>query len=106
MAKRLYNVILAERSDTMLLLHTEFLAQASPAAARRLISEFKKATKRLSENPFQFPFADEIDAPGIVQGTYRKCFFYGRYKALFLVDGNNVFVDAVIDCRQENANLF
>jgi len=106
MATKKYNVILAERADTMLLLHTEFLAQASPAAARRLISEFKKVKQRLNKDPLQFPFADELDVPGIANKTYRKCFFYGRYKAIFLVEDNDVFIDAIIDCRQENADIF
>ena len=106
MAIKKYNVILAKRADIMLLLHTEFLARASSFAARRLISDFIKAKNKLAKNPFQFPFADEIDAPGITPEVYRKCLFFGRYKALFIIEDNNVFVDAIIDCRQENTDLY
>ena len=105
MARKTFNVILAERADRMLLVHTEFLAQVSPAAARRLISEFKKVKQRLNKDPYQFPFADELDVPGISQKTYRKCLFFGRYKALFLITDNDVFLDAIIDCRQKNAAI-
>jgi len=77
-----YNVIIARRADGMLLSHTEFLIRVSPVAARRLLSDFRKTAKRLAENPFQFPFADELDAPGIPPETYRKCLFEDRYKAL------------------------
>ena len=106
MARKTYNVIIAKRADTMLLMHTEFLAKASPTAARRLISEFKKVKQRLNKDPFQFPFADDLDVPGIAPRAYRKCLFYGRYKAIFLVENNDIFIDAIIDCRQDNTDIF
>jgi plasmid stabilization system protein ParE len=90
----------------MLLLHTEFLARVSPSAARRLLADFRKAAKLLADNPFMFPFADELDVPGIPPETYRRCAFGKRYKAICLIEGNDVYIDAVIDCRQENANLY
>jgi len=105
MANKKHDVTLAKRADMMLLLHTEFLARVSPSAARRLIAEFKKVKNRLSENPFQFPYADDRDVPDITPETYRKCLFYGRYKALFIIEESNVFIDAIIDCRQENKGV-
>ena len=101
-----YNVILSRRADHMLISHTEFLARVSSPAARRLLVDFRKVKKVLEETPFQYPFADERDAPGIPLETYRKCLFDGRYKALYLVEENIVHIDAVIDCRQENDNLY
>ena len=88
------------------MLHTEFLARVSLVAARRLLADFRKVKIRLAANPFQFPFADKTDAPGIPPETYRKYLLCERYKALFLVEGSNVYVDAIIDCRQENADIF
>ena len=79
MVLKKYNVILARRADQMLLSHTEFLARISPIAARMLLSDFRKVTNRLTDNPFQFPFADEADAPGIPPKLYRKCLFDERY---------------------------
>ena len=106
MKKRKYDVVLSRRAERMLLKHTEFLARSSPAAARRLIADSKEIKNRLADNPYQFPFADEVDVPGIPPETYRKCLFDRRYKALFLVEENDVFIDAFIDCRQENDTLF
>lgn len=99
-------VRLSSRADTMFLAHIDFLSQASPSAAQRLIADLRKNKKTIAGNPFLFPFADELDAPGIPPETYRKCTFGGRYKALFRVDGNDVYIDAIIDCRQENAEIF
>ena len=106
MTQKTYNVVIARRADRMLLSHTEFLIRVSIDAARRLLFDFRKATKRLAENPYQFPFADELDAPGIPPEMYRKCLFENRYKALFLIENNDVFIDAIIDCRQDNRNLY
>ena len=106
MEQKKYSIILSRRADIMLLKHTEFLAQVSPAAARRLLKEFQSATGFLVSNPFQYPFADSLDAPGIPLATYRKCLFEGRYKALFLIEEDDVYIDAIIDCRQENKKLY
>ena len=105
MQKR-YQVKVARRADIMLLSHTEFLAQVSSMAARKLLAEYKKTVSQIADDPYRFPYADELDAPGIPLETYRKCTFYRRYKALFLVDGSDVHIDAIIDCRQENKGLF
>ena len=101
-----YSVIVARRADIMLLSHTGFLAQVSPTAARRLLAEFRKAIGLIGDNPFQFPYADELDVPEIPLGKYRKCIFDKRYKALFTVEDNYAHIDLIIDCRQENNNLF
>ena len=106
MNKKRFNVLLATRADKMLLSHTEFLARISVAAARRLLSDFRKVTKSLMDNPLSFPFADELDVPGIPLNTYRKCIFDKRYKAIYLVEGDDVFIDAIIDCRQANIGLY
>ena len=105
MGKQKYNVELSHRAEIMLLQHTTFLAQVSPPAARRLVASAEKVKVRLSDDPYQFPFADELDLTGIPYETYRKCLFDKRYKALFLIEGNDVFIDAIIDCRQENKNI-
>jgi plasmid stabilization system protein ParE len=90
----------------MLLSHVDFLARVSGKAARRLIFDFRAVMDSIAENPFSFPFADEIDAAGIPINTYRKCFIKDRYKVLYIVENKAVYVDAIIDCRQENADLY
>lgn len=101
-----YTVRLARRADEMLLSHTEFLAQVDIGAARNLIIDFKEMTEFLADSPHVFSFADRLDVPGIPLETYRKCIFSKRYKALYLIEGNNVYIDAIIDCRQANPDLY
>jgi len=106
MSGRKYEVSLSYGAERMLLQHTEFLTRVNPAAARRLISSLKKAKRRLSDNPYQFPYTDDLDVPGIPPETYRKCLFEKRYKAIFLIEKNDVYIDVIIDCRQENKDLY
>jgi hypothetical protein len=106
MVQKKYKIIIARRADSMLLSHIEFLVRISPNTARNLLSGFKKIIYRLSDNPFQFPFTDDIDIQGIPANTYRKCMVQKRYKVIFLVENLNIYIDAIIDCRQENKNLY
>lgn len=95
-----YTVIVSKRADAMLIRHARFLANVSVPAAKSLVKEFEKTVAALEDNPFQFPLETEYDLPPEV---FRKALFCKRYKALFSVEGNSVFLDAVLDCRQENS---
>ena len=95
-----YSVIVASRADEMLLRHMEFLARVSLPAAKRFRKEFASLLEELKQN--QFPW--ETD-PNLPEHTYRKALFFRRYKALFLVEESNVYLDAVVDCRQDIAGF-
>jgi hypothetical protein len=90
----------------MLIAHVTFLANVSPVAARGLLAAFRKTSDSIAKGPMKYPYADNLDAADIPHETYRKCLFYDRYKALFLVEGRTVYIDAIIDCRQENKSLY
>jgi len=65
---RQYEVRVTEPAEGMLLEHAGFLAQVSLNAADRLLSKFDLMLARIADNPFQFPFADELDVPNIPPG--------------------------------------
>ena len=81
----------------MLIQHTKFLARVSVPAAKKMISEFELVLDSLEENPYQYPSDDDYNLP---KDMYRKALFCKWYKALFSVSGTKVFLDAVVDCRQ------
>lgn len=92
-----YKVILSTRARAQLLDHISFLTRVSLSAARKIRNSFDNIRRRLSDNPFQFPqdpLFSKLDL------RYRGAFFEGRYKVIFIVEGNVVFVDSVVDCRQ------
>ena len=94
-----YNVIVAERADKMLVRHARFLAKASKPAALRLADGFEALLRELGDNPYQFPAETDANLP---KGLYRKALFCKWYKAVFIVENQNVYLDAVLDCRQDS----
>lgn len=94
-----YTVIVSRRADEMLIRHAKFLAQVRISAAKRMTSEFADVLDRLEQNPFQFPQETDYDLPC---GAYRKALFSKWYKVIFSVAENTVYLDAVLDCRQDN----
>jgi len=93
-----YAITLSRRVDAMLLQHVEFLARVSVPAARKFRQDYADILKRISNNPSLFPVDTDLNLP---EGVYRKALFAERYKALFSVENNVVFLDAVVDCRQD-----
>ena len=96
-----YTVVISRRADAMLVRHTRFLANVSISAAKGLIAEFDKILDSLENNPFQFPIETDYDLPA---KKFRKVLFYKRYKALFTIEDETVYLDAVLDCRQDNSS--
>jgi len=94
-----YRVILAPELDGMLLSHVRFIANVSVPAAKRFRTEYAEIIKRIADNPYQFP---EYENPALPKGIYRKALFAKWYKAVFYVEGDTVYLDAVVDGRSEN----
>ena len=96
-----YTVIVSRRADEILIRHARFLAQVRVSAARQMTAEFAKVIDALEKNPFQFPPELDYNLP---DGAYRKALFSKWYKAIFSVAENTVYLDAVLDCRQNTRN--
>ncbi|WP_312158937.1 hypothetical protein [Oscillibacter sp.] len=93
-----YQIVFAKRVDQMLLRHVEFLSHVSVPAAKRFYQEFEDILHRMEENPYQFPSEEDLN---LSEGQYRKALFAKWYKALFMVEGELVYLDAVVDGRME-----
>lgn len=97
-----YQVIVAQRAGAMLLSHVRFLSRVSLPAARKLRSEYARILQRLEDNPLQFPVCEDLSLP---EDVYRQAIFAKRYKAIFMIEGSTVYLDAVLDCRQDNSGI-
>ena len=95
-----YRIVLASRVKAQLLRHMEFLSRVSVPAARRFRDAWAETLQQLEGNPWQFPIDTDLNLP---EGLYRKALFAKRYKALFCVEGDTVYLDAVADCREDPA---
>ena len=95
-----YRIIIATRVKKQLLNHILFLSKVSIPAAKRMRNSFEEVLVRLKDNPFQFPLDQTFAKLGL---SYRKALFDKRYKVLFLVEDDTVYIDSVIDCRQQTS---
>lgn len=97
-----YKVIVADRAKLLLGSHIKFLANVSPSAARDAKTRILAAIRSISTMPERFPYLDEEYLP---RGKYHKMFVEKWYLILYQIKGQTVYVDYIMDCRQDYAWL-
>jgi len=93
-----YKVIVSDRARQMLAGHVRFLAQKSPAAARKTKNELMDAIRCLATMPERFPFLNTEFVP---LNKYHKMFVEKWYLILYQIKGQMVYVDYIVDCRRD-----
>lgn len=93
-----YKVIVSDRARQMLADNIRFLAQKSPSAARKAKDALMDAIRSLYQMPMHFPF---LDAEFIPPNKYHKLFVEKWYLVLYQIKDQTVFIDYVVDCRQD-----
>ena len=87
-----YFVIVTEKAKDDLRHYYAVAAEHAPATAARWLNRFEESLQTLCENPTRCTLAPENDL--VEQSIYQ--FFYGkrsgRYRALFSIEANQVFV--------------
>ena len=95
---RRYHVAISERAGEMLVQHTLFLAQISLEAADRLRIKIMEAAKSLEKLPERGSWL--VD-PVLPASVYRKIVVDKRYLLIYRIKDDTVYIDHVVDCRQE-----
>ena len=93
-----YKVIVSDRSRQMLASHVRFLAQKNPSAARKLKNKLMNALRSLYQMPERFPF---LEAEFFPPNKYHKMFVEKQYLILYQIKDQTVYVDYIVDCRQD-----
>ena len=93
-----YKVIVSDRARQMLAGHVRFLAQKSPSAARKIKNDLMDAIRSLHQIPERFPF---LNAEFIPLNKYHKMFVEKWYLILYQIKDQAVYVDYIVDCRQD-----
>lgn len=93
-----YKVIVSDRARQMLADHVRSLAQKNPPAARRTKNELMDAIRSLSSMPMRHPF---LNAEFIPLNKYHKMFVEKWYLILYQVKDQTVYVDYIVDGRQD-----
>ena len=94
-----YQVSISPAANDRMYDHFEFLARVSEKAARNLLAELLKDIKSLKIMPQANPY---FDRPFLESGKYRYKLSYRRYRIVYQIIKDNVFVDDIQDCRQDD----
>lgn len=93
-----YEVIISERAVNMLASHVRFLAQVSKNAASKLRDEIIAEMKSLDYMPESYPHLNNEYIP---TNKYRKKLVAKRYLLIYQIVDNTVYIDYILDCRQD-----
>jgi len=96
----IYNVIVDPAANDRMFDHFEFLARVSEAAAERLLCALTSDICSLELMPYRNPI---YDRPYLQRGKYRYMLSCGRYRIVYQIEGNTVFVDDIQDCRRSES---
>lgn len=93
-----YHVIISERATQMVASHAAFLARVSIDAAERLATAFEDTAYSLETMPHRCQY---LMGEYIPRNIYRTILFEQRYLIIFQIIEDTVYVDYVVDCRQD-----
>ena len=93
-----YKVIVSDRARQMLAGHVRFQAQKSPTAARKIKNDLMDTIRSLSAMPECFPF---LDVEFIPINKCHKLFVEKWYLIMYQIKDQTVYVDYIVDCRQD-----
>lgn len=93
-----YKVIVSDRAKEMLGMHIRFLGQKNKTAAANLKKRLIAEIRSLQEYPQRYPFFNETYIPA---NKYHKLYVENWYLVLYQIRDNVVYVDWIVDCRQE-----
>lgn len=91
-------VIVSDGATQMLVTHARFLAKVSEKAANDLIAEFTEKAKSLESLSERNSWVDD---PNLPERKYRKLPLGKWLLMLYQVRSDSVYVDYVVDCRQD-----
>ena len=94
-----YKVIIDPAANDRMFEHFEFLSNVSEQAANRLLDELLDDINSLETFPYVNPV---LNRPYLPQGKYRCKISSKRYRIVYQIENNFVFVDDIQDCRQND----
>lgn len=98
-----HEVIISDKATKMLISHSRFLAEISPQAADELREKLIQTAKSLQYFPERNPFLSDAL---LAANKYRKMVIDKRYLLIYQVVDKTVFVEYVLDGRQDYRWLF
>jgi mRNA-degrading endonuclease RelE of RelBE toxin-antitoxin system len=92
-----YQVLIDPATSDRMYEHFEFLARVSETAANKLLDVLLSDINSLNTLPYRNPI---YNRPYLPPGKYRYLMSGNRYRIVYQIYDNTVFVDDIQDCRQ------
>lgn len=99
---RRYKVVVSDEARKMLKDHVYFLARVNVEAAKELRNKIMANIRSLEKMPERFPYLNEENR----RSCYRKMVVPDWYLVIYLVIDDTVYVEYILDGRQEYPWLF
>ena len=90
-----YQVIVSSEANDRLYDHFEFLARVNVNAANSLLDGLLIDIRNLRTDPFRFPV---YNRPYLPAGKYHYILSNKRYRIVYQINANQVYVDDIQDC--------
>ena len=97
--EKIYTVIIDPHASDRMTDHIEFLARVSENAANSLTDELTTDMRSLETLLYRNPV---YNRPYIPLDKYRHMISGKRYRIVYQIDGDFVFIDDIEDCRQSD----
>ena len=94
----MYKIIVSDRATEMLMQHVRFMAQISLQAADKLRAEIIEAAKSLENFPERNSWLSD---PVLPASKYRKMIINKRYLLIYQIRADSVYIEYILDCRQD-----
>jgi len=98
---KVYKVIVDPAANDRMYDHFEFLARVSETGAEKLLAGLVADIRSLEYMPYSNPV---YNRPYLKSGKYRYKMPCDRYRIVYQVEENNVFVDDIQDCRRSDSS--
>ena len=93
-----FTVLVSPQADRKLAAHIHFLARVSEPAAERLYDAYEEALGTLAENPHGYL---RYEPHSEIAAELHAKLFAKRYRIVFEIRGDAVFIYDIQDCRQD-----
>jgi len=95
--EKIYQVVIDPSASDRMDEHFEFLAQINVDAANKLLNGLLADIGSLEKMPFRNP---SYNRPYLPMGKYRYMVSNKRYRIVYQIDDDYVYVEDIQDCRQ------
>lgn len=94
-----YAIVISTGANDRMAEHFEFLGQVNEQAAYRLLDKLIEDIQTLEERPNRNP---AYTRPYTPPGKYRYLLSAKRYRIVYTIENETVYVDDIQDCRQDD----